>query len=122
MKIRGQTISQEERVTLENSKEVLWVHRKKECKGQACPIHRRSKHHMRKWPQHWRPSLMERICPHGIGHPDPDDLMADSWSTRHSCDGCCSVDIDITYKINHPHYLSVSKSTYPMLGAKKNGI
>lgn len=30
---------------------------------------------------------MERICPHGVGHPDPDDTNPD---TVHGCDGCCA--------------------------------
>lgn len=34
---------------------------------------------------------MERICKHGIGHPDPDDLkVQSSWAEGvHGCDGCC---------------------------------
>jgi hypothetical protein len=44
-----------------------------------------------------RNNLMERVCPHGIGHPDPDSL---EWLHRidtpddgaHSCDGCCVED------------------------------
>lgn len=38
---------------------------------------------------HWRDdrSFMERICPHGVGHPDPDDEHADPI---HGCDGCCN--------------------------------
>lgn len=53
------------------------------------------------WPQHWRADrlLMERICKHGVGHPDPDDIaykriqhgdsVAESESI-HGCDGCCA--------------------------------
>jgi hypothetical protein len=41
-----------------------------------------------------RHNLMERVCPHGIGHPDPDSM---EWLHRigvpddgvHACDGCC---------------------------------
>ncbi len=66
----------------------LWAHRKEDCVGGPCPIHKRSKHHMREWTQHWRmdSSFMERICPHGVGHPDPDCGNADPV---HGCDGCC---------------------------------
>jgi hypothetical protein len=41
---------------------------------------------------------MERICPHGVGHPDPDHLAfveerygTDEASVEsvHGCDGCC---------------------------------
>ena len=51
---------------------------------------------MKDWPLNLRESmLMERICSHGIGHPDPDSL---AWMERngregygvHGCDGCCS--------------------------------
>jgi hypothetical protein len=32
-------------------------------------------------------SFMERICVHGVGHPDPDSAGADPL---HACDGCCT--------------------------------
>lgn len=50
---------------------------------------------------HWRMDrrLMERVCSHGVGHPDPDHIRY-VISTRgfeeaeadavHGCDGCCS--------------------------------
>ena len=51
---------------------------------------------MRDWPTQWRPDrqMMERICPHGVGHPDPDDVayhdsIGDTSFAVHSCDGCC---------------------------------
>lgn len=53
---------------------------------------------MKDWPMNIRidrGALTERMCPHGIGHPDPDSL---AWMKRsgsndngiHGCDGCCS--------------------------------
>lgn len=68
--------------------QMLFVHSPDLCRGQACCIHHPSEHHMRQWPQLWRADrrFIERICPHGTGHPDPDDLSAD---TIHGCDGCC---------------------------------
>jgi hypothetical protein len=36
---------------------------------------------------------MERICPHGVGHPDPDDVFA--TDTVHGCDGCCTPPSDV---------------------------
>jgi hypothetical protein len=74
-------------MTLEGG-EGLRVHLKKECRKGPCPIHKRTDHHMRPFPQHWREDryLMERICPHGVGHPDPDDPSKDRV---HGCDGCC---------------------------------
>lgn len=64
------------------------VHPQVECSGDKCPVHQKTDHSMREFPQHFRDDrgFMERICPHGIGHPDPDDLYADSV---HGCDGCC---------------------------------
>lgn len=52
------------------------------------------------WPQHWRNDrkFMERLCKHGIGHPDPDqmDFLRRAYDTDyvaaqgvHGCDGCC---------------------------------
>lgn len=76
-------------VRLEHSDEILVnIHAEGECRGEFCTIHRRSDHSMRRFPQHWRSdiAIMERICSHGIGHPDPDDINA---HPIHGCDGCC---------------------------------
>ena len=64
------------------------VHKPSKCANEHCVIHRPSEHSMRAFPTHWREDrgFMERICPHGVGHPDPDDPIAD---TVHGCDGCC---------------------------------
>ena len=76
------------------------VHDKKDCKGRNCPIHNPSDHHMKDWPTHWRDDrkLMERICKHGVGHPDPDDLAYKESlginvkvQSIHGCCGCCSI-------------------------------
>lgn len=79
-------------------KELINVHSRDRCEGQACVIHNPSDHKMRDWPLNWRGDrgLMERICPHGIGHPDPDDLAyQDPDGSKaigvHGCDGCCAV-------------------------------
>ena len=74
---------------LEHSEEIITnMHDKEKCEGQNCCIHNMSNHHMRNFPQHWRDDwkLMERICSHGVGHPDPDDPNEDRI---HGCDGCC---------------------------------
>jgi hypothetical protein len=40
--------------------------------------------------------MMERICPCGVGHPDPDDLAfkkrmgMDDSEGIHGCCGCCT--------------------------------
>jgi hypothetical protein len=72
------------------------VHPERACSGWACVIHNPSRHHMASWPLNWRDArgIMERICPHGVGHPDPDDAAFHVRSGRdsaevHSCDGCC---------------------------------
>jgi hypothetical protein len=57
-------------------------------------------------PMHWRGdvALMERICPHGVGHPDPDDLefhrtRGRAYLAIHECcaEGCCQVSKDEVY-------------------------
>ncbi len=95
------------------------VHGRERCEGRGIPccIHEPSIHHMREWPMNWRSDtgVMERICPHGTGHPDPDHMAyvrsltpehecpdeypGDeggecpyphlSWQGVHGCDGCC---------------------------------
>lgn len=76
----------------------LEVHHKDECKAEYCVIHNPSAHVMREFPTRWRMdrAIMERICPHGIGHPDPDDVAFylsrnpnDKHYAVHGCDGCC---------------------------------
>ena len=75
-------------------------HDENDCSS-PCALHHRTKHHMRKWPQCYRSDryLMERICPHGIGHPDPDHIgyLKKIKSVKfvkiesvHGCDGCCA--------------------------------
>ena len=75
---------------------VLVVHPARMCAGETCCIHNPSDHHMRTWPMNWRDDtkVMERLCPHGVGHPDPDALAFNVRGGRdyygvHGCDGCC---------------------------------
>lgn len=98
---------------------LMRVHGRDKCDGRGVPccIHDPSDHGMRTWPMNWRSDtgVMERICPHGIGHPDPDhmgyvrsltpehecpdeypgDEGGDcphphlEWQGVHGCDGCC---------------------------------
>jgi len=81
---------------------IRWLHHKSNCEGRPCVIHNQSDHHMRNWPTHWRNDrkIMERLCPHGIGHPDPDDITTD---TVHGCDGCCSPPLDIEMQMDGAH-------------------
>lgn len=81
------------------------------CAGSRCCIHNPSEHHMREWSMAYRTDralrcpthlvhglvLTERICPHGVGHPDPDSLSylkehdPEGWGAWgiHGCDLCC---------------------------------
>lgn len=76
---------------------IINVHPASACKGRPCVVHHPSDHRMREWALNWRDDrgLMERLCPHGTGHPDPDDMAYQasagrSWQGVHDCDGCCT--------------------------------
>ena len=74
-------------------------HARSDCDGPPCPFHSPSLHSMIEEPMilrtDWGVPFIERLCPHGIGHPDPDSL---DWLRRHGyegfgvhgCDGCCT--------------------------------
>lgn len=72
------------------------VHPMTLCDGRPCCLHDPSEHSMRDWPMLLRETgLVERICTHGVGHPDPDSaawanevMHTDVWGV-HGCDGCC---------------------------------
>lgn len=72
------------------------VHPSSQCAGTYCWVHHPSEHHMITWPVGWRSDkgTAERVCVHGVGHPDPDDVAFHARHGRdvtvHSCDGCCS--------------------------------
>lgn len=82
--------------------QILQVHEETfSCKNHNCAIHNPSNSSMVEFPTNWREDkgLMERICPHGVGHPDPDDLsfkkriygeLFAKYASIHGCDGCCS--------------------------------
>ena len=79
---------------LENSAIKLLAHEPDECKDpNVCSIHNRTNHHMRGFKQFYRfdRGIMERICSHGVGHPDPDDYNVLQGNDKgvHGCDGCC---------------------------------
>lgn len=101
----------------------LKTHAPSVCAGQSCCIHNPSDHHMRDWPlvhrtdnaltveipDNWSTRTLgahtpvrarnlvrsDRICEHGIGHPDPDSLawlytqIASYPWEDHTCDNCC---------------------------------
>lgn len=71
------------------------VHADTQCAGTVCVLHNPTQHHMRDWPMLWRDDrkIFERICDHGVGHPDPDQdtyLLQRGDDMMHGCDGCCS--------------------------------
>lgn len=74
-----------------------------ECRELGCVIHNPTDHNLRHLPLRWReagvfdvkPSHFERICEHGVGHPDPDSVAYHARNGRdyiaiHGCDGCCT--------------------------------
>jgi hypothetical protein len=71
-----------------------------DCHEHGCVIHNPTTHSMSEFPTLWRADrgLMERVCPHGVGHPDPDHMAwyertygkeAAATESIHGCDGCC---------------------------------
>lgn len=76
----------------------LAVHAESRCEP-PCPIHAPSDHQMRYFPLTWRSDrgFFERLCPHGTGHPDPDDLAfklrtmgpREYASRAYGVHGCC---------------------------------
>jgi hypothetical protein len=85
--------------TTDTGQTLVNVHDPETCVGR-CPIHSPSDHHMQNWPLHWRDDrgIFERVCPHGVGHPDPDSMQReveyheDTYAGVHGCDGCCAKD------------------------------
>lgn len=84
-------------VILANGSKLL-IHTREVCTP-PCAFHEPSNHPLNNAPIHWRDdiALLERVCRHGIGHPDPDDVayqeehfdvQAKALSV-HGCDGCC---------------------------------
>lgn len=98
--------------TLAGGQEIFNVHDENdECGELGCAVHNPTDHHMASWPQNFRdslverltfgmhPGLIERVCEHGVGHPDPDHMrwyaahhtQEETWAEGiHGCDGCCS--------------------------------
>lgn len=75
---------------------LMRVHPPSACEGRHCWVHDPSPTYMATWPIRWREDrgTAERMCPHRIGHPDPDDVAYHLSLGRdvfvHGCDGCCS--------------------------------
>lgn len=86
---------------LQHPQSVFKVHPATQCAGEFCCIHNPSNHRLRDAPLNFRfdRGITERICEHGVGHPDPDsgDFLKRvdperykriAWGI-HGCDGCC---------------------------------
>ena len=78
-----------------------YYHDARECAKEIypCCLHAPSEHHMQDWQLNWRVDrgMMERICVHGVGHPDPDHMAReirlhgdDADDGIRGCDGCCA--------------------------------
>ena len=76
---------------------VLSVHPRSACEP-PCAVHAPSDHALRDAPLQWRADrqLFERVCEHGVGHPDPDDIRyrrvtRDDAAGVHGCcaNECC---------------------------------
>lgn len=65
----------------------IGVHAESVC-AKPCAIHGASNHPLKDAPILYRVDrgILERVCVHGVGHHDPDDLAEDK---THGCDGCC---------------------------------
>lgn len=79
---------------------VVVTHNVGRCPLRYCAIHLPSAHHLVGAPLQWREDVgrMERICRHGIAHPDEDfldwihatqGLLRAAAAGIHQCDGCC---------------------------------
>jgi hypothetical protein len=85
-----------EKWEMDDGKTLTGVHLEANCIDWPCVLHRPTDHHMSEWHLHWRGDrgIFERLCIHGIGHPDPDQYAY--WDAQgmesegvHGCDGCC---------------------------------
>lgn len=75
---------------------VMQIHGVAVCAGTTCVVHNPSDHPLGDAPLKWRGDryLFERICEHGVGHPDPDSVAfleerGVTHAAVHGCDGCC---------------------------------
>ena len=71
---------------------------------------------MRDWPQNYRvdTGVTERICSHGVGHPDPDNPWPkDDPRWVHGCDGCCSPERELPKGDGCPIRIVLDEPTPP---------
>lgn len=77
----------------------LKVHEEEQCSG-YCPIHNPSDHPLKNAPTHWREDrrILERICRHGVNHPDFDGHYSDD--IHGCCPGACCVGESLSDALN----------------------
>lgn len=84
-------------VTLDGEGKLGNVHRiTDDCLNHGCAVHNPTPGPLSHRPYNWRTdrNIMERICEHGIGHPDHDSAAFQrrfdrAYENVHGCDGCC---------------------------------
>lgn len=86
-------------VGVENN--VISIHNPTQCAGRPCVFHNPSDHALSKAKVSYNESLhrVERVCSHGIHHPDVDEVVkvydgfgeteALKFAKHNDCDGCC---------------------------------
>ena len=70
---------------------LVHVHDPSRCQGRWCVIHNPMPGPWDAWPTHWRSDrgIMERVCPHGTGHPVAEDYgRVSGWELVHGCCEC----------------------------------
>lgn len=80
-----------------NHAQLLNTHDPSLCADRGCAIHNHpSDHPLKNAPLNWRDDrgILERICVHGVGHPDADSAeylrsIGRAYENVHGCDGCC---------------------------------
>lgn len=74
----------------ENEPGSLYAHSPDECSGEVCCLHNPTVHPLRNADQVWRGDrgIVERVCEHGVGHPDPDDRRVRTGEDD-GVHGCC---------------------------------
>ena len=92
---RWETEHDDNATTMLKNGVLLRAHPPTACAGRHCWVHNAMPSIMVNWPVRWRAdkSTAERVCQHGIGHPDIDDVAYNQSLGRdvsiHGCDGCC---------------------------------
>ena len=70
------------------------THDPRDCEDRGCAIHNHpSDHPLKDAPLYWRTDrgILERLCPHGVGHPDADAALylASIGKGVENVHGCC---------------------------------